>query len=346
VEKSEIVVCGASVAGALAGYVCARLGRATAIIGSRASAQPGEVLAAEAGAVLEQLGLGHLLVQADHVRCAGISHVTADGRSYRPWPGFILDRAAFVADLVSAAVGAGCHLIDGNVETVTRDVAGKCLLVRVGTATPTREIRTEFAIDASGRKAFLARHLGASRRVLTNLAAAWATLPSSTVAIEPGTLAIEGAETHWWYMAVGRRNVATAAMGRRPPKDPAAWLAAARSTSILRDLPLSAAMRAVIRPANVSVVEPACGPRWVACGDAAATFDPLSGYGLAFAIGTGYASARTADASLRGDRLAPIAYQELVADRVHRAWSGLDESYASLAPASHGRLRAAVSAPA
>ena len=33
-ERFEIVICGASVAGALAGYVCARLGRKTVLVNS------------------------------------------------------------------------------------------------------------------------------------------------------------------------------------------------------------------------------------------------------------------------------------------------------------------------
>jgi flavin-dependent dehydrogenase len=327
------VICGGSAAGALAGYVCARLGRATALVDWPASHQPGEALAAEAGAVLQRLGLGRLLLQPNHVRCTGVTRVTIAGHSDHPWPGVILDRETFVCDLARAAIGAGCHHIVGRADAVTPDVAGEGLLVRVGTATQPREIRTAFVIDASGRKAVLAHRLGASRRVLTNLAAAWAKLPPIAAA-QPGVLAIEGAKAHWWYLAVGRRSMAAAVLGRRPPRTATAWLAAARSTAILRELLPPAVPRPLLRPANVSVVEPAAGPHWVACGDAAATFDPLSGYGLAFAIGTGYAAARAADAFLRGDRLAPAAYQELVTDRVHRAWKGLDEAYASLAPAA------------
>jgi flavin-dependent dehydrogenase len=92
-------------------------------------------------------------------------------------------------------------------------------------------------------------------------------------------------------------------------------------------------VRPVIQPANVSVLEPVCGDGWLACGDAAATFDPLSGYGLGFAIGTGYAAARSADAQLRGDRLARLAFSQLVGDRIARAWTGLAEAYQGLATA-------------
>ena len=172
------------------------------------------------------------------------------------------------------------------------------------------------------------RRLGASRRVLTNLAAAWATFPTRMIATEPGVLKIErDGET---LVVRGGRPPARRGCrdGAAPAADPCGVARGRLTPLLLRELPQSAALRPLVRPANVSVVEPAAGPHWVACGDAAATFDPLSGYGLSFAIGTGYAAARAADAFLRGKRLAPVAYQELVADRVYRSWTGLDEAYA------------------
>jgi flavin-dependent dehydrogenase len=105
---------------------------------------------------------------------------------------------------------------------------------------------------------------------------------------------------------------------------------------MLADLSPATPVRSMIQPANVSVLEPVCGDGWLACGDAAATFDPLSGYGLGFAIGTGYAAARSADAQLRGNRLARLAFSRVVGDRTARAWTGLAEAYQGLATARLG----------
>jgi flavin-dependent dehydrogenase len=329
--RFEIVVAGSGVAGAVAALTATRLGRRTAIVDAPALYQPGEGLADSAAAVLVHLGLGDVLNEAHHVRCRGIACVTADGSAIHPWPGFILDRAKLGSDLVGAAVASGCEHLRGEVSAVTGDPAGNGLAMWIKTPDGLTKIRTATVIDATGRKAVVARRLGASRKILTNLVAAWATLPTDKISREPGTLAIEAAGAYWWYVAVGRCGVAAAILGRRPPRESASWLAAARCTNLLADLMPSTPVRPVVLPANVSILEPVSGEGWLACGDAAATFDPLSGYGLGFAIGTGYAATRAADAQLRGDRLARVAFGQLVSDRVARAWAELAEAYHGLA---------------
>ena len=336
--RFDIVVAGSGAAGAVAAFAAARLGRRVAIVGEPALHQPGEGLADGAAAVLSRLGLGDLLNEAHHVRCHGIACVTAAGRVVRPWPGFILDRPKFTADLMAAAIAAGCEQVCGEISAVAADQAGNGVTLCIKTQTDFKTISTATVIDATGRRAAVARRIGAARRVFTNLAAAWATFRANEIAAAPGTLAIEAAGAHWWYVAVGRHAAAAAVLGRRPLGDSASWLADARRTALLADVAPATPVRPVIRPANVSVLEPVCGEGWLACGDAAATFDPLSGYGLGFAIGTGYAAARAADAQLHGDRLARLAFSQLVSDRVARAWAGLAEAYQGLAM---GRLDAA-----
>jgi flavin-dependent dehydrogenase len=331
VARFDIVVAGAGAAAAVAAFVAARLGRHVAIVGESALHQPGEGLAHGAAAVLRGLGLGDLLDEAHHVRCHGVTCVTANGRAVHPWPGFIVDRVKFNADLMAAALAAGCEHLRGEVFEVTADQADDCLRVGFKTRQDVNTIKAAMLIDATGRKAAVARRLGAARHVSTNLVAAWTTVSADEIAAEPGTLAIEACDAHWCYLAVGRHHATAAILGRRPPAEPGSWLAAARRASFLADLAPSMPIRPVMRPANVSVLKPVCGAGWLACGDAAATFDPLSGYGLAFAIGSGYAAARSADAQLRGDRLARMAFSRLVSDRIARAWTGLEDAYQTLA---------------
>ncbi len=100
---------------------------------------------------------------------------------------------------------------------------------------------------------------------------------------------------------------------------------------LLRHLSLSTPVKPLPFAANISLLDRLCGDRWAAAGDAAATFDPLCGYGLTFAIGTGYAAARAADARLAGDPMASVAYAELVGHRAAQAWSGVMEAYEGLA---------------
>jgi 2-polyprenyl-6-methoxyphenol hydroxylase-like FAD-dependent oxidoreductase len=58
------------------------------------------------------------------------------------------------------------------------------------------------------------------------------------------------------------------------------------------------------------------GAGWLAVGDAACSFDPLSSHGVTWALESGLAAARALDASFRGDRRALDDY----ADRVEAAF--------------------------
>jgi flavin-dependent dehydrogenase len=198
------------------------------------------------------------------------------------------------------------------------------------------DIETRIVIDASGRRTAAARQLGSSRQVLTNLVASWATLPLGAITAAPGLLAIEAIDREWWYVAVGRRSIAAAVLGRRPPRRSDTWITAARGTDILRSLDASVIVFPAAQAANVSITEPLCGDNWFAAGDAAASFDPLSGYGLSFAIGTGHAAACAADARLRDERIAPLSYAALITDRIARTMAGMDEAYRALAAARTG----------
>ena len=55
------------------------------------------------------------------------------------------------------------------------------------------------------------------------------------------------------------------------------------------------------------------GHGWLAVGDAAAAFDPLAGYGVTCALGSGYYAARALLDDWRGDPVAFPAYAKLVA---------------------------------
>jgi flavin-dependent dehydrogenase len=149
-------------------------------------------------------------------------------------------------------------------------------------------------VDATGRTACFASRQGAGRVVddrLTGLAVAFRA-PSST---DPTTL-VEAAEEGWWYSAAvpGDRIVAAwmsdADLIRRDVlRDRERW------TARLRESPETCArLAACARESGVAVwsarsqrLARICGDRWLAVGDAASAFDPLSSAGILKALFTG-----------------------------------------------------------
>jgi 2-polyprenyl-6-methoxyphenol hydroxylase-like FAD-dependent oxidoreductase len=77
--------------------------------------------------------------------------------------------------------------------------------------------------------------------------------------------------------------------------------------------------------AHGSRLAPAAGERWLAVGDAALAFDPLSSQGILNALVTGLQGAVAVDARLRGDRGAIAAYER----RLAGVWSAYELNSAS-----------------
>jgi flavin-dependent dehydrogenase len=69
------------------------------------------------------------------------------------------------------------------------------------------------------------------------------------------------------------------------------------------------------------VLEPCAGPAWLAAGDAALSFDPLSSQGLLNALFTGLAAAETADGYLSGRNESVTEYVTVV-DGIRDAYRG------------------------
>jgi 2-polyprenyl-6-methoxyphenol hydroxylase-like FAD-dependent oxidoreductase len=130
--------------------------------------------------------------------------------------------------------------------------------------------------------------------------------------VEPGAAVtdrtlIQSVKDGWWYGAVlpDRSPIAafhcspeTAKRFRRAPRD---WLIALESAEVLSGwLATGAFLGAKLHfsDASGSVGEPVAGDGWIACGDAAVSFDPISSQGLLNAIRTG---AAVASAIVAGD---------------------------------------------
>ena len=138
------------------------------------------------------------------------------------------------------------------------------------------------------------------------------------------TTVVEAVPGGWWYsLGLPNRQLAVAFMTdadllgetlRRP------WQFASLP---LADAPTTAArLRATdcslpwppprIRPAHVGRLASVAGPDWLAVGEAAVCFDPLSSYGIEAALGTGFYAGAAISEHLGGRRDALSGYAELI----------------------------------
>jgi flavin-dependent dehydrogenase len=229
-----------------------------------------------------------------------------------PWgPAWHLDRARFDASLCAQAAARG-----GTVRTATT-LAGYEALGREGyrlhlthPVEGLSTLRARFVVDATGWKAVFATAQGARRRIVDRCFALYGDFRLRAGASFSTQALVEACPEGWWYSALlpGGRVVA-ALMGDWEslrgvrPRAPEAWLSLLARTSATRER-LDACdftgepPRAV--PAPVGLLDRPYGEHWMAVGDAACTYDPLSSQGISKALGSSLLAAKALEQHLRG----------------------------------------------
>jgi flavin-dependent dehydrogenase len=250
--------------------------------------------------------------------------------------GWHLDRVRFEQWLREQASARGARLI--SPATVTKlEHDGRRWQVSLRHPEGAFPISAEIVIDAGGRARPAARKIGA-RAVASDLLACTWIYGVDTGKGGRGLTYVEAVETGWWYTAPlpDRRRVLafhtdTDLAVARAIREPGALLRHAQASGELSALLAEAGFRAQSREqtttAQSASLEPAAGKNWLAIGDAAMSFDPISSQGLLNALFTGLAGAEAADHHLAGDTISLSSYARLIRE-VHAIYrSHLSQCY-------------------
>ncbi len=330
-----IVIVGGGPAGLAAGITLARLGIRPIVIDRRDRADParpkiGESLAPRAWPVLQRLGIDHLVDANRHlpspgtVSAWGHSGLASEDFLFQPGcMGWHLDRNRFEADLRQFAKDSGVRVVESSAKRFERIETSHW---RVELESAGEVIEGSFLIDASGRTSAVALSLGIRRQVFDRLAA-WYAFLDSPGPIEDTRAMVEAIPDGWWYSALLPRGKLVVAKFC----DPAAlagrnrslreWLGSLAATTWTRQRIDEVRYRAASDPrvasADTSIAAILGGAGWTACGDAAASYDPLSSHGIATALASGMDAAQAAFAAIGGDREPLDRYM----DRVRRSFT-------------------------
>jgi flavin-dependent dehydrogenase len=263
----RIAVAGAGPSGCAFAITAARLGHAVTMIdeGRRRPPWTGESLPAGGRELLESIfGDGVLDGQA-------ISHGTAAA-----WGAPDLVAHDFMAHWS----GAGWH--------VDRTVLDPRL--RAACATAGVDVRTgraadigdnDWFIDATGRSGSISTRRGAQQRRFDDQIALVATVPD--LGGERVTT-VESCESGWWYsqpVADGARVIALITDADLVQGDRGRfWMARFAETQHIRDHAVTGPADVFAYPAGATARDPIVGEDWLAVGDAAVSFDPMSSQGL------------------------------------------------------------------
>jgi flavin-dependent dehydrogenase len=308
----DAIVAGAGPAGAVAAFILSRSGHRVLLadMPGPPAYKIGEALPGAAERLLRSLDLPAPATGGPHTPIGGNlsswnseALVATDFIRDPSGPGWRLDRVRFDADLRAAAVGTGASLRSAHV----RDLRGQdaCWEIRLDDGSVER---TRWIVDATGRRAALARRLGVKRLRDVRLVALYA-IGDASADLQLDRTVVEAVRGGWWYAArlpsgapvAGFHTLAREAA--RLNADPGAWSRALAGTRhigpMLRHVRFGRAMRAV----------EACGARlaqfsgdgWIACGDAAMSFDPISGQGIFSALHSGMATGSGVAEALQRD---------------------------------------------
>lgn len=303
--RSDIVIIGGGPAGAACALALAR-GGARCILLERSPApvwKAGEVIDARVQAPLRELGVWEPFVARGYPRSAGTVSAWGPGVEEKsaaasPYGGsFLVDRADFESMLLGAAARAGAPVLQGA-QAQAAERAGSEWSIHVRRGPETLEVlRTPLLIEATGRgRSFTGR----GERVRVDSLVALLAYPS-TEPVQDLRFSIEAVPGGWWYAAALPSGKAVLAFMTDADLLPAG--SAAREQFFLRQLERSPIVRSRCSPAGLAGkvrAAPAMstirrtlrGDGWVALGDAAATYDPLTGTGVTVALSKGLGLAR------------------------------------------------------
>ena len=292
-QTSSIVVIGGGPAGAATALELAQAGCDVVLLERQRVAgwKIGETLPPESRVHLQRLGLWERFLADGHLQCHGV--VSVWGHSTPVEKDFIfnpngnawqLDRAVFENMLLSAAAGAGCRVcLNENVEEVSPTQGG--WLIRTSTQT----IFTDWLIDASGRSSDLLRSERGQYQQLDQLISIYAITQTNQTTDHDARTWVESHPEGWCYTALmpsGKRTVAlqTDSDLATPENINTAWLSKKLEecqtiNELLRkhNYEFTSSPRWIA--AHSARFEHCGGQNWLAVGDAAMTFDPLSGLG-------------------------------------------------------------------
>lgn len=163
-----------------------------------------------------------------------------------------------------------------------------------------RTFEARFIVDATGRTAAIATQVGARRKRLDREIAIGVSFPAGHGIKADLRLVLEAADCGWWYTSLLPLGLRIVVLVTDVDLLPAAadarrrfWLQSLEKTTYVRKFADSIGKaKLCVAVAESSYLDPAAGENWIAVGDAAIAFDPLSGQGISRGLHSGIVAAQ------------------------------------------------------
>lgn len=334
----DVLIVGAGPAACAAGLIVQNAGHTVKII-DRATAQNrpqfGECLPASGLPALRALGLEqrfhsqkHLSMQAYRVQWGNDKPYEKNLLTNAAGTGWLLDREKFDQIFIDALEEKNVHIdwqtsLSDIVYDNHADYPWKVFAANTSSTAKekiSQTIHAKALVDASGRARAVARRVGANVRKLDSLITFACRVKHANNTTPPQDVIIASDKNGWWYSAPYTKGFSSLNYftdGDLPlPENSAALLAHAQTlepfATTLEHTTVAPSKQRNTTAAYSSTLDHCAGPGWIAVGDAACSYDPLSSYGISSAIGSGIYGANALIASMNGKHDALFEYQDLL----------------------------------
>lgn len=302
----DVAIIGGGAAGSATAISLVQLGVPSVCIIEKSdfvSLRAGETIPPDTNLLLSELGADQAFARQGHLPCYGSHSLWGSPQlghnDYLTSPyghGWHIDRVRFDAMLLDQAVACGVVHIKGTCTDV--NVRGD----RIGSVVAAEDrIKAGTFVDATGRNAVLLRSMGIVPEYNDQQTVVWAQFSQTDASMGKSTW-LEAAPNGWWYAAALPGNRSVVALGTDPRLAKAGgmynlrqWAAALTGTTLVA--PKLQNARLLTDSFHITASHSYCatrvaGENWIAVGDAACGFDPLSSAGIYKALKSGQSAAR------------------------------------------------------